>query len=160
MYAMRFIDSSFTRTCVTLIEYQSSNLAAYRRTGLLCLTFNLRRQKSSNVAVETRRLAGDVGGQLRSQLRIAIARQLLRVSGNRGERGAKFERHLRGNLAMQLLLMTDSFKFAAVADQTSGPDQAAVDSRYRRDRDLETDLPAVRSAVVGLELPALAAIAQ
>src|ERR1700691_5386911 len=73
-----------------------------------------RDEESSDAAIETRRLAGDVGGPFRSQLRIAISRQLLRVSGDRGQGSAKLQRHLGGNLAMQLLLAADTFKFAAI----------------------------------------------
>ena len=112
------------------------------------------------MAVETSRLAGDVGGQLRSQFRVAIPRQLLGVSGDRGQRGAQLQRHLCGNLAMQLLLVADAFKFAAVADQASGSEQAAIDGGHGRDRDRDTKFAAGGSGVVGLELPALAALTQ
>src|SRR5580700_983818 len=105
MYVMRFIDSSFTctlftpapGTCFTPLStsINLSNLVPGRAgTGCCARSAAFCCQKSSDTAVETRRLAGDVGGQLWSQFRLAVPRQLLGVSGDRGERGAQFERHL------------------------------------------------------------------
>ena len=72
-------------------------------------------QKSTNVAIKSRRLAGDVGGELRSQFRFTVPRKLLSVSGNRSQGSAQLERHLGGNFTVQQLLVADLLKLGAIA---------------------------------------------
>src|SRR5437764_1298859 len=117
-------------------------------------------QKSTNVTIQARGLAGDVGGELRSQFRFTVPRKLLSVSGNRSQRGAQLERHLGGNFTVQLLLVADLLKLGAIADQASGSDQASIAGGDGRNRHRNAKLNRGGSGVVSLDVAALATLAK
>src|SRR5271169_2535513 len=76
----------------------------------------LRRQESPNAAIQLCRLMGDVGRQLFREFGVAAVGQLLRIARNRGQRRAQLQRHLGGNLPLQLLLAPNLFQFAEIVD--------------------------------------------
>src|SRR5271165_7151640 len=93
---------------IGFIIFTSSNDSVFSsksvRGGSRSLCDALFGQKSSNAAIQLRRLVGYVAGQLLGQFSIAAVSQLLRIAGNRGERGAELQRHLSRDFAVQFLL--------------------------------------------------------
>ena len=81
------------------------------------------------------RLVGNVLRELLGSSSIAAVGQLLRIAGNRSQRGAQLQRHLGRNFALQFLLAADAFQFAEVINQAGDAEQAAINSRHRRNRD-------------------------
>ncbi len=65
------------------------------------------------------------------QFTVPAVGQLLGVAGDSGQRRAQLQRHLGGNLAMQLLLAANALQLAEIVEQAGDTEQAAIDGRVR-----------------------------